>query len=402
MVSKFSIVLGTVNKKKYSAFYESLRRINYPFHLIVSDASDGSYVDVLSLKFPIKNIESFTIIKDSPPSGYIKAYNKAFATVTTEWVIWLNDDCEILPGWDTAIMAWISNVENNNKIGAIYFRNDTRTNYKSTDSRGMMFANFGVIHRDLGAKLGWFDDRLFFYSGDSLICFKAMVLYDVSVVPIEGAKINHPQERKNNTWEKLLMDDCAVALNVHREIIEEKSKLSGGKIDIEVLEEGTRLWFWNSDIQSRFPRFWEPSCIDQITGLNYLAWMRKCGIYEKPEIAEYFFARDSRPAKIEFGCFSDSRGTLVVGEDTQHIKFQIKSILWFGVENDNQEIPGNSGKLAMVAMSGSFDVLLTDPDGRESVFRLDNKETGLYVPDGYRTKVQNLSKDSVCLVLTSK
>lgn len=54
MVSKFSIVLGTVNKKKYSAFYESLRRINYPFHLIVSDASDGSYVDVLSLKFPIK------------------------------------------------------------------------------------------------------------------------------------------------------------------------------------------------------------------------------------------------------------------------------------------------------------------------------------------------------------
>lgn len=100
----------------------------------------------------------------------------------------------------------------------------------------------------------------------------------------------------------------------------------------------------------------------------------------------------------------DQRGNLSFFEEDNHIPFAIKRAFWI------YDVPGgeNRGGHAyrqteefIVALSGSFDVVITDVDGTKETFYLNRSYYGLYVPKMKWREMINFSTNSVALVATS-
>ena len=99
----------------------------------------------------------------------------------------------------------------------------------------------------------------------------------------------------------------------------------------------------------------------------------------------------------------DRRGNLSFIEAGNHIPFEIKRTYWI------YDVPGGEvrgghayreNQEFIVALSGSFDVLLDD--GKEQkVFPLNRSYYGLYVPKGVWRQMRNFSTNSLALVLAS-
>jgi len=100
----------------------------------------------------------------------------------------------------------------------------------------------------------------------------------------------------------------------------------------------------------------------------------------------------------------DPRGNLTFIEGNKHIPFDIKRVYY------TYDVPGGSERGShahknlrqlIVAMSGSFDVVLDDGFNKHR-FHLNRSYYGLYVsPMMWRT-IDNFSSGSVCMVLASE
>lgn len=107
---------------------------------------------------------------------------------------------------------------------------------------------------------------------------------------------------------------------------------------------------------------------------------------------------------IELPKISDPRGNLSFIEGSQHIPFDIKRVYYL------YDVPGGSDRGShahknlhqfIVAMSGSFDVVLDD--GKEKKrFHLNRSYYGLYVCPMIWRELDNFSSGAVCLVLASE
>jgi len=106
---------------------------------------------------------------------------------------------------------------------------------------------------------------------------------------------------------------------------------------------------------------------------------------------------------VELPKVSDPRGNLSFIEGGQHIPFEIQRVYYL------YDVPGGSDRGShahkklhqfIVAMSGSFDVVLDD--GREKKrFHLNRSYYGLYVCPMMWRDLDNFSSGSVCMVLAS-
>ena len=99
----------------------------------------------------------------------------------------------------------------------------------------------------------------------------------------------------------------------------------------------------------------------------------------------------------------DSRGNLSVIEEMKDIPFKIERSYWI------YDVPGgeNRGGHAyrenvefIVAMSGSFDVVLDDGSEKKK-FSLNRSYYGLLVPKGMWREMENFSTNSVAFILSS-
>lgn len=110
-----------------------------------------------------------------------------------------------------------------------------------------------------------------------------------------------------------------------------------------------------------------------------------------------------QPKIIELPRFTDPRGNLSLIEEESQIPFKIARTYWIydvpGGENrgghaykENQEF--------IIAMSGSFDVILTDGTHKQT-FTLNRSHYGLYIPKGWWRELDNFSTNSFCLILSS-
>ncbi len=99
----------------------------------------------------------------------------------------------------------------------------------------------------------------------------------------------------------------------------------------------------------------------------------------------------------------DERGNLSFMEGNAHIPFEIKRTYWIydvpGGEkrgghsyNENQEI--------IVALSGSFDVVVTDGTSQKT-FSLNRSYYGLYIPAGIWRHMDNFSTNSLAFIVAS-
>lgn len=100
---------------------------------------------------------------------------------------------------------------------------------------------------------------------------------------------------------------------------------------------------------------------------------------------------------------SDPRGNLSFIEGGQHIPFDIKRVYYL------YDVPGGSDRGShahktlhqfIVAMSGSFDVVLDDGE-RKQRFHLNRSYYGLYVCPMMWRDLDNFSSGAVCMVLAS-
>ena len=112
-----------------------------------------------------------------------------------------------------------------------------------------------------------------------------------------------------------------------------------------------------------------------------------------------------QPQIIQLPKFLDERGNLSFVEQETHIPFIIKRTYWLydvpGGESrgghaykDNQEF--------IVALSGSFDVILDDGKGNKETYHMNHPYQGLYVGTGVWRTLEDFSSGAVCLVLASE
>jgi len=101
---------------------------------------------------------------------------------------------------------------------------------------------------------------------------------------------------------------------------------------------------------------------------------------------------------------ADPRGNLTFVEGTRDIDWPIKRVYYLYDVPGGAERGGHAHKETselLIAMSGSFDVMLDDGRVRQR-FSLNRSYYGLYVPALTWRSLENFSSGSVCLVLASE
>jgi len=107
---------------------------------------------------------------------------------------------------------------------------------------------------------------------------------------------------------------------------------------------------------------------------------------------------------IDFPVIRDPRGNLTFVEGTVHIDFQIERVFYL------YDVPGGetraghalkTTKQVLIAMSGSFDVVVDDAGQRRTI-TLNRSYYGLYLPPLIWRELENFSSGAVCLVLASR
>ena len=109
------------------------------------------------------------------------------------------------------------------------------------------------------------------------------------------------------------------------------------------------------------------------------------------------------PKIIRLPKYLDARGNLSVIEEFKDIPFKIQRTYWI------YDVPGGEARGGhaykenqefIVAMSGSFDVILDDGASKQ-IYHLNRSYYGLYVPKGLWREMNNFSTNSLALVLSS-
>jgi dTDP-4-dehydrorhamnose 3,5-epimerase-like enzyme len=108
--------------------------------------------------------------------------------------------------------------------------------------------------------------------------------------------------------------------------------------------------------------------------------------------------------KIDLPKIHDPRGNLTFIEGQRHLPFEIKRVYYL------YDVPGGATRAGhahkalhqfLVAISGSFDVLLDD--GRQKIrYQLNRSYYGLYIPPLIWREIENFSSGAVCLSLVSE
>jgi oxalate decarboxylase/phosphoglucose isomerase-like protein (cupin superfamily) len=106
---------------------------------------------------------------------------------------------------------------------------------------------------------------------------------------------------------------------------------------------------------------------------------------------------------INFPKIADARGNLSFIEGNNHIPFPINRIYYLYDVPSGATRGGHAHKTlneVIIALSGSFDVVLDDGVEKKLVF-LNRPHYGLYVPAGLWRAIENFSSNSVALALAS-
>jgi len=101
----------------------------------------------------------------------------------------------------------------------------------------------------------------------------------------------------------------------------------------------------------------------------------------------------------------DQRGNLTFLQNHDHIPFGIQRVFW------TYDVPGGETRGGhayyqqeeiIIALSGSFDVVITDKEGKETKYSLNRSYYGLYIPAMTWRHMENFSTNSLGLHLSSK
>ncbi|HVU27243.1 MAG TPA: FdtA/QdtA family cupin domain-containing protein [Verrucomicrobiae bacterium] len=107
---------------------------------------------------------------------------------------------------------------------------------------------------------------------------------------------------------------------------------------------------------------------------------------------------------IELPKIADPRGNLTFIEGERHVPFAVKRIFYLYDVPGGAERGGHALKAChqfVIAMSGSFDVILDDGREKKRV-HLNRSYYGLHIPPLIWREIDNFSSGAVCLALASE
>jgi hypothetical protein len=114
--------------------------------------------------------------------------------------------------------------------------------------------------------------------------------------------------------------------------------------------------------------------------------------------------RMTGPRRIELPRITDPRGNLTFVQNQDHIPFAIARVFW------TYDVPGGETRgghayyrqqEVIIALSGSFDVVVRQPSGQEVRYSLNRSYYGLYLPPLTWRHMENFSTNSLSLHLSS-
>jgi len=106
---------------------------------------------------------------------------------------------------------------------------------------------------------------------------------------------------------------------------------------------------------------------------------------------------------IELPRIQDPRGNLSFIESGRHVPFEIKRVFYLYDVPGGESRAGHALKSShqfLIAMSGSFDVLVKDGYAERRI-HLNRSYYGLHLPPLVWREIDNFSSNAVCLVLAS-
>jgi WxcM-like protein len=106
---------------------------------------------------------------------------------------------------------------------------------------------------------------------------------------------------------------------------------------------------------------------------------------------------------IELPKIHDPRGNLTFIEGGRHVPFEIKRVYYLYDVPGGESRAGHAHKTleqVLIAMSGSFDVILDDGMTRRK-FHLNRSYVGLYIPNMLWREIDNFSSGAVCMAIAS-
>ena len=114
---------------------------------------------------------------------------------------------------------------------------------------------------------------------------------------------------------------------------------------------------------------------------------------------------DSKPFQIiKLPRVQDPRGNLTFLQNQDHIPFDINRVFW------TYDVPGGAQRGGhayhkqqefIIAISGSFDVVVTTPSGERQIYTLNRSYYGLYLPPLTWRHMENFSTNALSLHLSS-
>ena len=102
--------------------------------------------------------------------------------------------------------------------------------------------------------------------------------------------------------------------------------------------------------------------------------------------------------------FSDPRGNLTFLQEFDQVPFEIKRVFW------TYDVPGGEKRGGhayfqqqelIIALSGSFDVIITDSNGNYTTYSLNRSNYGLFIPAKNWRHMENFSTNAFGLHLSS-
>ena len=203
-----SIVVPTFNR------FERLRRcidnirqnVGVPLEIIVVDggSTDGA-------REWLSGQSDLRVILEPQREGAVRAFNKGFRAAAAPLVMWLNDDAFPLAGsveaavqtlerpdlTDLGMVAFYHNWHSErNVLDEVTFNNTT---YQMCHVRGYPYANFGLLRRELLERMGYADERFYFFAFDPDLSLKIQLGQGLKVLGCRRAVVHHDEhhdERK--------------------------------------------------------------------------------------------------------------------------------------------------------------------------------------------------------------
>jgi GT2 family glycosyltransferase len=145
------------------------------------------------------------IIREPQRQGFVKAANQGFRAATGRYMTWLNDDARPLPGTLDRAVEQLQSLGEPSDVAfvAMFHRWHTTWNvayetelrgrvFRLCHVRGTLYGNFPVGLRTTFERLGYLDERFYFYAADPDLSLKAWHA-GLRIVPAYGAMIDHDE-----------------------------------------------------------------------------------------------------------------------------------------------------------------------------------------------------------------